>query len=120
MKGTETVMRVKTIEKGERVIMDPAITVSRVYLYFFLMTNVGSLIRSIGMVYPEKYIGFWLSFLLPTFMLCTNTYSSYLCYPNDWPRSMPDGYLCLQEALSPVSTNWITARPVHEIMETGN
>jgi len=33
---------------------------------------------------------------------------------------MPDGYLCLQEALSPVSTNWITARPVHEIMETGN
>ena len=63
-------MHIKTTKKGERVIMDPAVTVSRVYLYFYLMINIGSLVGSIGMVYAEKYVGFWLSFLLPTLMLC--------------------------------------------------
>lgn len=62
-------MRIKTTPKGERVIMDPAVTVSRVYLYFYLMINIGALAGSIGMVYAEKYVGFWLSFLLPTLML---------------------------------------------------
>ena len=67
---TEIVMRVKTTAKGERVIMDPAVTISRVMLYFYLMINIGSLTGSIGMVYAEKYVGFWLSYLLPTLMLC--------------------------------------------------
>ena len=67
---TETVMRIKTMAKGERVIMDPAVTISRVMLYFYLMINIGSLTGSIGMVYAEKYVGFWLSYLLPTLMLC--------------------------------------------------
>jgi hypothetical protein len=67
-------MQVKTTSKGERVIMDPAVTVSRVYLYFYMMINVGSLVGSIGMVYAEKYVGFWLSFLLPTLMLCEYIY----------------------------------------------
>ncbi|CZR65601.1 probable MFS peptide transporter, putaitve [Phialocephala subalpina] len=68
--GTETVMRIKTTPKGERVIMDPAVTTSRVYLYFYLMINIGALTGSIGMVYAEKYVGFWLSYTLPTLMLC--------------------------------------------------
>lgn len=67
--GTEQVMRIKVTPKGERVIMDPAVTTSRVFLYFYLMINVGSLTGSIGMVYAERYIGFWLSYLLPTIML---------------------------------------------------
>ncbi|KAI6707946.1 oligopeptide transporter [Diplocarpon mali] len=68
--GTETVMRVKRTPTGQRVIMDPAVTVSRVFLYFYMMINVGSLTGSIGMVYAEKYVGFWLSYTLPTLMLC--------------------------------------------------
>ena len=71
--GTETVMRIKTTPKGERVIMDPAVTTSRVYLYFYLMINIGALTGSIGMVYAEKYVGFWLSYTLPTLMLCKYT-----------------------------------------------
>jgi POT family proton-dependent oligopeptide transporter len=47
---TETVIKIQTTKKGERVIMDPAVTISRVYLYFYLMINMGSLIGSIGMV----------------------------------------------------------------------
>ena len=63
-------MKIKTTKKGDRVIMDPAVTTSRVYLYFYLMINIGSLTGSIAMVYAEKYVGFWLSYLLPTLMLC--------------------------------------------------
>jgi POT family proton-dependent oligopeptide transporter len=79
---TETVMRVKTTKKGERVIMDPSVTVQRVYLYFYLMINVGSLTGSIGMVYAEKYVGFWLSFLLPTLMLCLCPMVIFACKKN--------------------------------------
>lgn len=55
---------------GERVIMDPNITISRIFLYFYLFINVGSLTGQISMVYVEKYIGFWLAWLLPTIMFC--------------------------------------------------
>jgi POT family proton-dependent oligopeptide transporter len=59
---------VRTTTKGERVIVDPVVTTSRIFLYFYMCINIGSLVGSIGMVYAEKYVGFWLSFLLPTIM----------------------------------------------------
>ncbi|KAL9609550.1 MAG: hypothetical protein Q9167_005681 [Letrouitia subvulpina] len=61
---------VKSLKSGERVIIDPTMTVSRIFMYFYLMVNVGALIGQIGMVYAEKYVGFWLSFTLPTVMFC--------------------------------------------------
>jgi POT family proton-dependent oligopeptide transporter len=61
-------MEVVTQASGERVILDPAITTSRMFLWFYVCINCGSLIGSIGMVYAEKYVGFWLSYLLPTIM----------------------------------------------------
>ncbi|KAI2790367.1 putative peptide transporter ptr2 [Penicillium oxalicum] len=61
---------VKTLASGERVIVDPAATVARIYMYFYLMINIGSLAGQLSMVYAERYIGFWLSFLLPTIMFC--------------------------------------------------
>ncbi|KAL5342327.1 putative MFS peptide transporter [Aspergillus crustosus] len=60
---------IKIEEKtGERVIVDPAQTITKIFLYFYFMINVGALVGSISMVYAEKYVGFWLSFLLPTVM----------------------------------------------------
>ncbi|KAI9372714.1 MFS peptide transporter, putative [Aspergillus egyptiacus] len=53
---------------GERLIVDPAQTVTKVFMYFYLVINLGSLIGAISMVYAEKYVGFWLAFLLPTAM----------------------------------------------------
>lgn len=32
---------------GERVLSDPAITVARVFLYFYMMINVGSLVGQV-------------------------------------------------------------------------
>ncbi|KAL1881145.1 hypothetical protein VTK73DRAFT_4592 [Phialemonium thermophilum] len=63
-------MRVRTLKTGERVIVDPAITINRVYNWFYLFINVGSLVGQLTMVYAEKYVGFYLSFLLPTCVLC--------------------------------------------------
>lgn len=57
-----------TTKSGERVIRDPAVTLSRAMLYFYMMINIGSLVGGIGMVYAERFVGFWLSYALPTFL----------------------------------------------------
>ncbi|KAJ5909212.1 hypothetical protein N7495_001894 [Penicillium taxi] len=62
---------IRVLPSGERVIVDPAATIARIYIYFYLMINIGSLIGQISMVYAERYVGFWLSFMLPTLMFCT-------------------------------------------------
>ncbi|KJR88052.1 proton-dependent oligopeptide transporter, POT family [Sporothrix schenckii 1099-18] len=64
-------MFVRVLPKtGERVIVDPAVTSSRVFHYFYMFINIGALFGQVGMVYAEKHVGFWLSFMLPTCMLC--------------------------------------------------
>lgn len=67
----ETRPHIVTLQTGERVILDPQVTYSRVFLYFYMMINAGSLVGGIGMVYAERDIGFWLSYALPTFMFFT-------------------------------------------------
>lgn len=61
-----------TTKSGERVIVDPSLTISRMYMYFYLFINIGAVVGQIGMTYSEKYVGFWLSYTLPTivFLLC--------------------------------------------------
>lgn len=63
-------MVVRTLPSGERVIVDPAATASRVYHYFYLFINIGALCGQLAMVYCEHYVGFWLSYTLPTILLC--------------------------------------------------
>ncbi|KAJ7859794.1 PTR2-domain-containing protein [Mycena olivaceomarginata] len=67
-----TKLFVRTTSNGEKVIVDPALTISRVYMYFYLFINIGALIGQIGMTYSERYVGFWLAYTLPTviFLLC--------------------------------------------------
>ncbi|KAH0833178.1 POT family-domain-containing protein [Lanmaoa asiatica] len=74
---------ITTTKSGERVIVDPTMTTSRIYMvrvsssrlvlcspspiqYFYLFINIGALIGQIGMVYAEKYVGYWLAYTLPT------------------------------------------------------
>lgn len=59
----QTVVKLKT---GEKVIIDPALTTARLYLWFYLMINIGSFCGQLGMVYCEKFVGFWLAYMLPT------------------------------------------------------
>jgi POT family proton-dependent oligopeptide transporter len=37
----QVTLEVKTLPSGERVIVDPTFTVSRIYMYFYMMINVG-------------------------------------------------------------------------------
>ncbi|KAJ1021559.1 hypothetical protein NDA13_005595 [Ustilago tritici] len=63
---------VQTLKTGERVIVDPILTISRIFMYFYLFINIGALGGQLGMSFSEKYVGFWLAYTLPTivFALC--------------------------------------------------
>ena len=63
---TEYRKRIETTPSGERIIIDPSVTTARMFLWFYMCINIGSLVGQISMVYAEKYVGFYLSFLLPT------------------------------------------------------
>ncbi|TKA52391.1 hypothetical protein B0A49_10108 [Cryomyces minteri] len=64
-RGTKPI--VKTLRNGERVIVDPAVTIQRIYMIFYLCINVGSL-SSIATTELEKNVGFWSAYLLPLLM----------------------------------------------------
>lgn len=76
---TVTKMYVKTLASGERVIVDPIVTTSRMFLYYYACINIGSLVGQIGMVYAEKYVGFWLAYTLPTIMFATAPFVLFVC-----------------------------------------
>ncbi len=63
---------VRTDKRGRKQIVDPAVTTARIYIYFYFLINVGSLTGSLAMVYSEHFVGFWLSYTLPTicYLLC--------------------------------------------------
>lgn len=66
---TKIIVR-KVPKTGERVIHDPALTANRVYMYFYMFINAGALVGQLCMTYTEKYMGFWLAWLLPTIVFC--------------------------------------------------
>ncbi|KAI0002442.1 peptide transporter PTR2A [Russula compacta] len=59
-------------KSGERVVVNPTLTTSRIYMYFYFFTNIGAMVGQIAMTFVEKYDGFYLAFILPTlvFLLC--------------------------------------------------
>lgn len=69
-KDQKAYVRIK--KDGSKEIVDPATTTARIYIYFYLLINCGSLCGSLAMVYSEHFVGFWLSYTLPTicYLLC--------------------------------------------------
>lgn len=55
---------VKTLKSGEKVIEDPNLTIQNVFMFFYLMINIGSL-SVIATTELEKNVGFWAAYLLP-------------------------------------------------------
>ncbi|KAK6455844.1 POT family-domain-containing protein [Scheffersomyces xylosifermentans] len=55
---------IKILKSGERVVVDPNITIQNVFMFFYLMINVGSL-SVIATTQLEHHIGFWAAYLLP-------------------------------------------------------
>ncbi|EFQ34923.1 POT family protein [Colletotrichum graminicola] len=88
---TQPRQTVETLPKtGERVIVDPVMTISRVYMRYYFLINVGALVGQISMVYAEKYVGFWLSYLLPTIMFFFCPIVMFACR-NRYAKRPPTG-----------------------------
>lgn len=60
---------VKTLPDGKKVIVDPELTVQRIYMVFYMCINVGS-ISAIATTMLESHVGFWSAYLLPLVMFC--------------------------------------------------
>lgn len=63
---------VKALKSGEKVIVDPTLSISRLFMYFYAAINIGAIVGQVGMVYAVKQHGYWLAYLLPAlvFLLC--------------------------------------------------
>ncbi|KAF9931534.1 peptide transporter ptr2 [Mortierella antarctica] len=58
---------VKTLKSGEKVIVDPSVTVQSIFNWFYWSINLGSL-SAIITTNAEKYYAFWLAYLIPLIM----------------------------------------------------
>lgn len=54
---------ISVLESGEKVIIDPSVTIQRIYMIFYASINVGSL-SLLATPYMERDIGFWSAYLL--------------------------------------------------------
>lgn len=81
---------VRVNKRGNREIVDPAVTTARIYIYFYFLINCGSLTGSLAMVYSEHFVGFWLSYTLPTicYLACPIV---LLCFKKHYKLSPPTG-----------------------------
>ncbi|KAG0053833.1 peptide transporter ptr2 [Gryganskiella cystojenkinii] len=64
---TGTKPTVKTLKSGEKVIVDPSVTVQSIFNWFYWSINLGSL-SAIITTNAEKYYSFWLAYLIPLIM----------------------------------------------------
>jgi len=80
-------MHIKALKSGERVLVDPAVTTARIYNWFYLFINIGALVGQVAMVYAERYVGFYLSFLIPTIVFCFSLPILFVC--RKWYRRTP-------------------------------
>ncbi|GJN71027.1 hypothetical protein PLIIFM63780_002382 [Purpureocillium lilacinum] len=58
----------KTLKSGEQVIVDPDLTVQRLFMWFYWVVNIGALSPLIT-VNVEKHHSFWLAYLIPLIII---------------------------------------------------
>jgi POT family proton-dependent oligopeptide transporter len=93
---------VQTTKKGERVIVDPAVTITRVYNWFYLFINIGALAGQMGMVQVERFHGFYMAFLIPTIAFAT-VVPAVLFFCRNWYKHTPPAGSILPKAVKMLS-----------------
>jgi len=58
-------IRKKVLKSGETVIISPALTYQRIYMYFYAAINLGST-AAISAAFIARDHGYWVAFLVPT------------------------------------------------------
>ncbi|KAG9307720.1 hypothetical protein G9A89_023285 [Geosiphon pyriformis] len=80
---------VKTLETGEKVIIDPKLTVQSIFHWFYVAINIGAL-SPIITTNLEKYHSFWLAFLIP-FLMFAFAISIFFSGRRKYIKKPPDG-----------------------------
>jgi POT family proton-dependent oligopeptide transporter len=52
------------LKSGEKVIVDPEMTIQRISLWFYWSINMGAFF-GVPTAYAARNVGFWLAFLIP-------------------------------------------------------
>lgn len=63
----QTKMTIRVLKTGEKVIVDPALTIQRIYMVYYLCINLGCL-SPIATTEMEQSTGFWTAYLLCFFI----------------------------------------------------
>lgn len=106
---------IKVLKSGERVIEDPSITVSNVFMFFYLMINIGAL-SVIATTELEHHVDFWAAFLLSLCFFCVGILAlvlgknKYVKVPVG-EKVIARSFKCAFIALSKL--NFDAARPSH-------
>ncbi|KAF2274788.1 peptide transporter-like protein PTR2 [Westerdykella ornata] len=58
---------IRVLSNGKRVLVDPELTVQRIYMIFYMCINIGS-VSAIATTTLELHVGFWSAYLLPLIM----------------------------------------------------
>jgi POT family proton-dependent oligopeptide transporter len=85
---------IRVEKNGERVIVDPAVTIQRIYMIFYMCINIGSL-SAIATTEMELHIGFWSAYLLPFLMFIVG-FVVLLLGKNKYVSRPPKGSVILQ------------------------
>ncbi|KAE8341144.1 hypothetical protein BDV24DRAFT_151341 [Aspergillus arachidicola] len=80
---------VKTLKSGERVVVDPELTVERMFMWFYWAVNIGALSPLIT-VNVEAKVSFWLAFLIPLIVIVLAAVV-FLCSSNLYIKTKPQG-----------------------------
>ncbi|OGM42822.1 oligopeptide transporter [Aspergillus bombycis] len=80
---------VKTLRSGERVVVDPALTVERMFMWFYWAVNIGALSPLIT-VNVEAKVSFWLAFLIPLIVIVLAAVV-FICSSKLYVKTKPKG-----------------------------
>ncbi|KAF7554206.1 hypothetical protein G7Z17_g3069 [Cylindrodendrum hubeiense] len=79
----------KTLESGEQVIVDPELTVQRLFMWFYWVVNIGALSPLIT-VNIEAHHSFWLAYLVPLIAIILSV-GVFLLGRNKYVKIPPQG-----------------------------
>lgn len=93
---TETKAKLRSLKSGERVIVDPSITITNIYMVFYNLLCIGCL-SGIPATYLELRVGFWATFLLTFCVFWISVLALALGRKkygrSNWCRTTPDDLL---------------------------
>ncbi|KAJ7926970.1 peptide transporter PTR2B [Mycena leptocephala] len=87
-------LRKRILPSGETVIISPSLTLESIYLYFYLVLNLGSA-GAISASFLARDNGYWAAFLVPTCIFITVPVLLYLSR-NSYVKTPPRGAILIE------------------------